>query len=113
MKLTRHCPECGQPVSRRRYRAALTAHEMLDVRDRLASLELEVTDFCGEGLQLARSLHASSHAGWNRERLMRRSRRWLREARGMAGSAKGHRKPPPIRTEDGGPGDEGQDRRPA
>ena len=28
VKLHRRCPECGQPISRRGYRAALTAHEM-------------------------------------------------------------------------------------
>ena len=100
MKRNRQCPECGQPVSRRRYRAALTAHEMLRVRDRLAALELDVADFCGRGVELARSLHAASHAGWNRVRLMRRSKRWLREGRKFAGSADGRRRPPPARSDD-------------
>lgn len=100
MKLHRHCPECGQRLSRRRYRVALAAHEMLGVRDRLASPRPEVRDFCREGLELARSLHEASHAGWNRERLMRQSRRWLRDAWAMASSPEGYRKPHPVRTSD-------------
>ena len=83
MRSDRRCPECGQPVSRRRYRAALMAHEMLGVRDRLAAMELEVEDFCASGVALARSVHAASHAGRPSVRLIRRSKRWLREGRRM------------------------------
>ena len=75
------------------------AHEMLGVRDRLAALDLETEDFCTRGVKLASSLHAASHAGRSRVRLVRRSKRWLREGRAMARSADGHRPPPPTRDE--------------
>ena len=101
MRSDRRCPECGQPVARRRYRAALMAHEMLGVRDRLAAMELEVEDFCASGVELARSVHAASHAGRPSVRLIRRSKRWLREGRRMGGSAEGQRRSPPVRDEDG------------
>ena len=100
MKRNRQCPECSQPVSRRRFRAALMAHEMLGVRDRLSTLDLEMEDFCARGVELASSLHAASHAGRTKVRLVRRSKRWLREGRAMARSADSHRPPPPIRPED-------------
>jgi hypothetical protein len=97
MRSDRRCPECGQPVSRRRYRAALMAHEMLGVRDRLATMELEEEDFCASGVELARSVHAASHAGRPSVRLIRRSKRWLREGRRMGGSVERQRSSPPAR----------------
>jgi hypothetical protein len=83
MNSNRQCPECGQPVSRRRYRAAVTAHEMLSVRDRLAVFGVDVADFCAEGVEIASSLHAAGHEGWSKTRLMRRSKRWLRDGRNL------------------------------
>jgi len=61
----------------------LTAHEILSVRDRLAVFGADLIDFCAEGVELASPLHAASHEGWSRMRLMRRSKRWLRDARGL------------------------------
>jgi len=90
MNSNRQCPECSQPVLRRRYRAAVTAHEMLGVRDRLAVLGAGVVDFCAEGVELASSLHAASHQGWRRMRLMRRSKRWLRKGRALADPVDDH-----------------------
>lgn len=97
MKRHRRCPECGQPLRPRRYRAALTAHEMLSMRDRLVRRRDEVRDFCREGLELARSLHEASHAGLNMERLMRRCRRWLGDAMAIANTPEEYRKSPPVR----------------
>ena len=99
--MKRTCPECGQPVSRRRFRSALTAHEMLKLRDRLSAVGLDMKQFCDHGLELARSLHGASHAGWGRVRLMRRSRRWLRDGEAIVRKADEDRGRAPTRAEDG------------